>query len=819
MGVQRILSKFRKIKFNKGNMKIIPSSVHHSELPFELNINFDSVFKHIEKQANNSNSPVQHSAQELLDKFANAPNFREGFTDLKKLEDLGEEIDYLLDFIFPEALQENEIKAISVPFNFTTFKFSKRFERILENAGENYSMKIRNIDESSLYVHACTFILAFYYDIKIDFRRPFFFDIPNIKTGLTHHYRVMFNSDFFSIEKTDTAPEITEEDIRMLIDNFDQENKIDLWKEKFPPNSYILKGFGIMNLFDVTVDEVISSMKEVLLSQGEDIHFKIEQKLGELFGLPNLQFGFSKFDLIEKKLEAPQYKKGKSFILSHEDHLHCENMMCEGFNKNLLNENNFLAVSDIERYGETTNYNPLYHTLKKKKIESFILAPIDIDDKYMGILELVSFNKYDLNSLNAIKLKDIIPVFTVAIQRAFKEHATQMESIIQENYTAIHPSVKWRFYDAVEKYVYQKSTKQDIQKLDDIIFKKVYPLYGQCDIKGSSAARNSAIQADLTHQLSEAKKVMNEALFHESLPIYSELAFRIETYVKEIKKGLRTGDEIGITEFFKKDVYPIFQHISEINPKLEKVVESYMLQIDENLEVVYDKRKNYEDSVTLLNEKMALYIDQEQEAAQLMFPHYFERFKTDGIEFNMYIGQSLVKNRTFEPLYLYNLRLWQLQLMCQLENIAFSLKKQMSYPLSIASLILVHSNDLAIKFRMDEKQFDVDGAYNIRYEILKKRIDKAFIKNTKERITQPGKMTIVYSQDKDAKEYSKYIQYLQSLNYLGENIENLELEDLQGISGLKALRVEILYNNNKKGMDIDEIMRLMKSEEQSLPKI
>ena len=66
---------------------------------------------------------------------------------------------------------------------------------------------------------------------------------------------------------------------------------------------------------------------------------------------------------------------------------------------------------------------------------------------------------------------------------------------------------------------------------------------------------------------------------------------------------------------------------------------------------------------------------------------------------------------------------------------------------------------LAIKFRMDEKKFDVDGAYNIRYEIIKKRIDKANIKGTEERLTVPGKISIVYSQDKDALEYIKYINF------------------------------------------------------------
>ncbi|MEH6406442.1 MAG: GAF domain-containing protein, partial [Leeuwenhoekiella sp.] len=116
--------------------------------------------------------------------------------------------------------------------------------------------------------------------------------------------------------------------------------------------------------------------------------------------------------------------------------------------------------------------------------------------------------------------------------------------------------------------------------------------------------------------------------------------------------------------------------------------------------------------------------------------------------------------------------------------------------LDAASLILVFSNTLSIRYRMDEKKFDVDGTYNARYEIIKKRIDKALVKGTDERITQKGKIAIIYSQDSDEEEYFRYIKYLQRKSYLGENVEHLELEDVQGVVGLKALRVEVLYSSS-----------------------
>jgi hypothetical protein len=91
---------------------------------------------------------------------------------------------------------------------------------------------------------------------------------------------------------------------------------------------------------------------------------------------------------------------------------------------------------------------------------------------------------------------------------------------------------------------------------------------------------------------------------------------------------------------------------------------------------------------------------------------------------------------------------------------------------------------------MDEMQFDVDGAYNIRYEIVKKRIDKAFIKGSSERLTQPGMLAVVYSQDEEASEYMQYIEYLRSMNMVKGVVEDLELQDLQGTNGLRALRVQ-----------------------------
>jgi len=176
-----------------------------------------------------------------------------------------------------------------------------------------------------------------------------------------------------------------------------------------------------------------------------------------------------------------------------------------------------------------------------------------------------------------------------------------------------------------------------------------------------------------------------------------------------------------------------------------------------------------------------------------VYPHYFERYVTDGVEFNIYVGQSLVPHKPFNEMYVRNLKLWQLTLLAKAARLTHTLEKRLSIPLQTTQLILAHSIPLSISFRRKERKFDVDGAYNIRYEIVKKRIDKVHLRDSDQRLTQPGKVAIVYSQHKELAEYQEYIEFLQSEKLLGENVEHLDLEDTQGISGLKALRVDVNF--------------------------
>lgn len=791
------------------SMKIIPSNYNKTgDLPLKLQISFEAIFEYLEQILENKNHLLYDTALNILEEYKAYPELRIGFEDPKKLEEFNPQIDRLLDILFPEMLQTNEIKAASIPFEFTTFKLSKRFEKLLEDAGENYELKLRNFDENNMYILSCTFILSYCYNVNLDFRRPFYFDIPT-SSGFIKNYKTLFNGDFFKVAPLKNAPKLTPEDINILLDNFDN---IDIWKEKFPPNSYQFRGFGIMNLVDATTDQSLTNLKENLLKNDQNTSNRISESIAKLYHSSTIEFGVSTFELVGENFEFKKVIETNSFLNNQikGEKNNIKNFFCKGITSKVFENKKLLAISDVEKYGKQSNFNGFYKALKANSIKSIILVPLLLNNELLSVLELVSPKKHELNSINAYKLKDVIPVFKVAIKRFMEEYNNKLESIIQENYTSIHPSVKWKFYEEAQKHLFSLEHHNTVYNLNSIVFEHVTPLYGQSDIKGSSTARNIAIQEDLVKQLNLASAIIEKAYHKYKLPIYNDLIFRIEECLSNIKKGLNSGDENSLTDFLKKDIYPVFNHLKSLDKSLQNDISNYMNQIDPELHVIYHKRKMYDDSVNILNETLANFIDIKQEEAQQMFPHYFERYKTDGIDHNMYIGQSLVKNTTYNSIYLNNLRLWQLQMMCEVEQIAYNLKSELPHTLEIASLILVHSNPLAIKFRMDEKKFDVDGAYNIRYEIIKKRIDKVHIKNTQERLTQVGKIAIVYSQTSDVREYMKHIKYLQSNNYLLDTIEDLELEDLQGIAGLKALRVAVNYSNNTNSLN--EVFKISNQE-------
>lgn len=779
-----------------------------SDLPFKIKISFQKVLEACKKRYEEEDRKlVKKYLKDLLEYIKEFPELEEGienFEDVKKYE---EPIQILLDDLFPNILTNNEIKAATVPKYNIILDQTNRFKELVADAGKDFEFQIRNYDTEYEYVRGCLLILKNYYGYDLDFSRPLYYDIPQ-NDGIIKNFRLGVNADFVSIEKTDKAVDVSEEDVDILIQNTDD---IALWKEKFPPESWIFKGFLILNLTDVTVDDGISDLKTELLSNnipdGKNLSGMLEI-FRSIYKIPDLEIGFTMFNESSQKFYSMEKGNIKSHVLNQNDSFNCKEILCKTAYKVLVEEQSYFVIANVEDYARNNPDALLSENLLSNKIKSCILAPISKNNKLLGVLELVSFRKNELNNINAIKLEDILPYIATALERNKTDFENRIKAVIQSECTAIHPSVVWVFEEEAKRFI-EDLDLDGVSSFRDIAFKDIYPLYGQIDIVGSSEERNNAIQKDLLNQLNYISSIIDEAYEIEAIPIYEQVKFRIDEFSKDLKENLNASSEQKIIDFIYKELNPLIEHLELKSPSLKKKVAEYKKNLDGKTGVVYNHRKNYDDTVQRINRTLSRFLDQKQEDAQKIYPHYFERYKTDGVEHNMYIGSDMVKDRPFSEVYLYNLRLWQLQVMCEMENRFYNVQENMPLKLDAASLILVFSSTLSIRYRMDEKKFDVDGTYNARYEIIKKRIDKAYIKNTEERITQKGKIAIIYSQKSDEREYVRYIKYLQKKNYLGDEIEHLELEDVQGVVGLRALRVNVLYQSeeNTENVSYENLMK------------
>jgi hypothetical protein len=719
-----------------------------------------------------------------------APELLEPITDVAIVEKHRNVIEFLMSAVFPPVKQKNELSAAVTPFGDYSFFHTTGFAQALLDDQSRFVYP-EGIDASMLIANkvfsACSLILEKFYGMADLVDKSASFQVINRETGLQEFYNTKFDVSFVEVKALKPLKPLSKEDIQYLLNNF---QNIDLWLEYLPVDAFAFEGFTIVNLVDVTDQELMSSIKyslvepEALTSQEK--FNALQQKLRSLLRRPALQMGIGALHKRRNNQVSVSSEVCHSFVFDATAGVDCSGSL-HAFYERFVSQAKPLIFEDLL----VANIPDIFkNKFLSQGMRNMVFIPMYAYNEFIGVLELGSTKPNDLNYLSLLRIDELLPLFTLAVQQSANEQNAKIEAIIKEKFTAIHPTVEWRFVEAATNLL-EKLEKEESAQIEPIVFPEVYPLYGASDIRNSSVERNKAIQQDLTMQLQLASKVMEEAMVHQPLPIFEKLNYSISKHIGRIKNGLLSDAEISVHDFLKREFEPVIGYLAENFPSLKNLSEQYLQALDPQLGVVYEKRKEFEESLTLINETLSAYIEEEEAQAQAMFPHYFEKYKTDGIEYNIYIGASLVEDGNFNQIYLKNLRLWQLITMCEIARRTRVLKSRLKVPLETTQLILVHSLPLSIRFRIDERHFDVDGAYNIRYEIIKKRIDKAMIKGTNERLTQPGKIVIIYSQLTEALEYNDYIAYLQERNYLTGKVERVELEDLQGVQGLKAIRVEV----------------------------
>ncbi|WP_294321876.1 GAF domain-containing protein [uncultured Chryseobacterium sp.] len=765
------------------------SDFYKKDTPFQVYISFKKYLDVLEYIRYNDRLEYRvNYAESLIEKTKNFRELRDGFQDISLLEKSEDLIRLLLADLFPTGLTHNEIKAAGIPLSNVTFNYTERFKSILKDAGKDFEIELRNIDDDEFYVFCCCLILQAYFKRDIKSTLPLYYDIPN-RQGIMKHYKISVNVDFTEVYPTEDARIPSEEVIDMLLENLDDYR---LWKKYFPSKSWVLKGFSIISLVDCTSEVALSDLKSSMIRIDPE-NLKPDENLKEIFksyfDVAQLSFGLMLFNGKDQRLEKlPIYE---NVFTNHILDFWINTFDSETRKKTFTNLNHNskpIVVSNIENLDHEIKSLPSFSILRDNEINSFMVIPIMKDNELIAIMEFTSPIPNSFNGLKLKKIEFFTDMILFSLNRFSFEKNYQIEAIIQREYTTIHDSVVWKFRNEAEKY-FNASLGKKIYSLKQISFKNLTPLFGFSDIRSSSEKRYQLMLEDLNRQIDALREIFS--MINSDSEKY---ILALDIFENELDHEIKADTEQRFQRLLRDEIHPFLQGRLEVksSSEVKAKIKDYFSLIFMQSGLFYNNRKSLDDSITLVNRKLADVLDEAQITAQQIFPHYYERFKSDGIEHNLYIGQNIAPGLHYHSKVVHKLRYWQLKTICNMELEFRNFRKDLPVDLEIASLIFVYNEKIDIRFRMDEKRFDVDGAYNSYYEIIKKRLDKAHIKDSGERITCPGKITVVYFGMENQREYLDYIGRLQKKGILQNDIEFLKVEDLQGITGLLALRVSLV---------------------------
>jgi hypothetical protein len=710
-------------------------------------------------------------------------------------ENYREMLELIYSILTPPILNEKEFYwALSTPVPEKIFFSTDAFFEF--HSSHHSGLHAVNISQSELFGQRqkrfiYNLILERIYGFSTIAKNELLFAYVDPETNLSRYYNIQTDTQFINIKVIGELPKVCFDNIEPYLNDFEG---IEQLEELIPLSNFKFEGFSIITLTDITLPHALESIRTELVNHANtetDQYSQIIDSLKTLSENPAIEFGLLPFLTVNNKLIFDNTECSQSVLISS----------AKEFS---LAEETFYSITEDYKLNpkpvffrsltdDKISKHPFLNVLKQSGIKSYGIFPVYFNKKIAGIMEVYSYEEILYYEKLLSKLQVAIPLIAQLLQNSIDQFAARIETIIKDKFTSLQPSVQWKFNEVAWNYLQKTNRRKKNQEIETVVFDDVYPLFGAVDIRNSTIERNTALQDDLKSLLTIIMETLIVLKQHIHLTLTDKLIYKCEEWLEKVNGFITTNDELMLDTFLRDEVNPFLNHFRQNYPKEKAIIDRYFDALEEENGSSYTNRRNLEASMQLINTSINHYLEQVQEEVQGSYPCYFEKFRTDGVEYDIYIGQSIAPDKVFDVLYLKNIRLWQLKSMAEIAQLTYSLTDQLSRPLQTTQLIFIHSNPIDISFRNDERRFDVEGAYNIRYEVVKKRIDKVLIAGTIERLTQPGKIAMVYFNQAEATEYQEYIKYLQEENILTDNLEYLELEELQGVTGLKALRVGVNY--------------------------
>jgi hypothetical protein len=767
------------------------------KLPVDTAISFKPFMDHLQRRAAEEHTVKAKLYKATLDIF----NSRNVYDLEIPIEDM-HQYDELLEHMYmclssPMAAEKDLAWGLCSPLNPMVFYGTELLYELMATRQDYQEMYIVTKTPEDHHRERLQFIYSFIlkklYNFQVPVHSEKFHGATNLNTGLEEYYGISINLDFIDVAAKGELPAL---DFKKLYTKLSDGVGYEILEGILPLHLFSFRGIGTLTVSDITPRKAVENIQKIRLASSpgsDDAGYKsVMQSLKTLVRDNNIEFDLFPFVRVNNEPVYGYAKGGTGVLFSvwGEDRLSMEAFQHQA--KGYAAHPRFFFSEDITTPADKET--PFLGHFRGLGVCSLALMPVFNKHVLVGVLCMHTWKGHTFDESVLALLEPAISAIEQVSQVYIDEFNLEIENIVKEQFTSIQASVQWKFNEAAWQYLYNKK-KGLPTKAAPICFNDVYPLYGAVDIRNSTVERNKAIIADLDVQLTELLHTLTTLQQSDHSALMDELIFKSRRWKEELLKHdqLQASDENNLNIFFEEEIKPYLMHLSAQEATIKSIIDPYLESLNSANTSKHSNRHSLETAMQTINNAVSEYFESEKGALQQPYPCYFEKFRTDGVEYDMYIGQSIAPDKPFSQFHLKNLRLWQLSSMAAIAKITHSLLPHMATELHTTQLIFIHDHTINIGFRSDERKFDVEGAYSIRYQMIKKRIDKVHIRNTNERLTQPDKIVLIYFDKGDIRDYVPFIQYLQDKKVLHNDLEELELEDLQGLSGLKALRVGVVY--------------------------
>jgi putative methionine-R-sulfoxide reductase with GAF domain len=505
------------------------------DFPYESILSFSGLID-LWRQLLSKGSGVEKTIMKSVEQeLKNKPELLEPITDLKVLEENRGLIDMLLSLVFPPAFNDQDYAAAFVPFQNDTIYVSPSFKRLWPSENCMDFGNMTNLDPEhwavGKMVTACSMILESFYDVKFPLDFPLIVTIKDPETHLDRSLKISFNTRFVEVLKRGKLKPLSEADKEWIVTKGDDPTR---WMKILPPESFFFQGFGVCRAVDVTDQEVLSSLKRDLIEKesifSSEGFSRLHEKLRIYLGQPDLKMDLAAFQGEEVLVLNPEHKMEKGCIFS--DSEHCVKTDFSGsIFAEVVEKGEQRVIRDLRNCEKRTHVEA--HMLEKG-FKSLFVTPLFYQDRFQGTFSVKSPHADAFSVLDVMKLEEITPLFSMALNRGMEELSHRVQAIIKEKCTAIHPSVEWRFHKAALNYMQRADVTAT--ELEPILFPDVYPLYGASDIRDSSDYRNKALQSDLVEQFKMIQEIILLAREKKPLPILDVLNHRVQKNMQEVKE-------------------------------------------------------------------------------------------------------------------------------------------------------------------------------------------------------------------------------------------------------------------------------------------